>query len=444
MTTKKPYDDVPVGGMPLGALIRQQDAAKAGNGIDAMEVRAVMLTTSKEDRSAKHHMKCYICWIIMAMISFLFSVIVLAILYGSRYAPDEPCHGVWGPYTYLHRGNGTGAQENSADAALHINGPLMSEVDVASTSDGEAYLFHDIGMKRMTGVNKDFNAVDSSDVDETPLLAKIDGYDYGTTRSIPTLESVITTMCTANPDAGIDLDIKDSAGAKAAVEIVKDSECDSSSARSKVIFAVGQPRVARDLNLYLESAGIKNRVAIYLHPGSYKPLGLYFFLKTGLFHWIGRASIISAHYTVWNKEKELFKQYENLGYCTAVYGLPLSNPKVKLIYPTASYYCLDESPDFPDVAGTSGYGTDGTAEEVEYDGDRSSFTAFAVFGFLAIPTFFLSMYCVYTAPERERCWCRCCRPRHRKKKAKVDPDDGDEDDDYIKEEWSYVKKMMIA
>mmetsp|Transcript_1610 Transcript_1610/g.1695 ORF Transcript_1610/g.1695 Transcript_1610/m.1695 type:complete len:151 (+) Transcript_1610:936-1388(+) len=123
--------------------------------------------------------------------------------------------------------------------------------------------------------------------------------------------------------------------------ILKESNCSTSLPDSEGIFAVGNPFVAARLKAKLKDhQEVKNRAEVF-YPGLYDPLGLNFFLKTGLFHWIGSATIIDVHKTVWEKHRDLLESYEDYGYCTVIHGITEAEISQ---YPTASYHVFDRLP----------------------------------------------------------------------------------------------------
>ncbi|CAE7560903.1 Gde1 [Symbiodinium natans] len=322
-------------------------------------------------------------------------IATLAVLYGSRAPPRQMCYGQFDPVIFLHRGNLTHGQENTLKSVVAGAAALGAnpEIDVMSTSDKVAIIHHDDSFVRMTGVDKKVDATPWSEVQGLTVLAEVDGYDYGTTSRVPSLDETVTDACASNPTVVIDFDVKDDASAESSVAAWESSSC---TAKSSSIFATGLPTTGRLMVNKLEEAGMTNHVSVYLHPGSYGPLGLYFFLKTGIFHAAAGASIISLHKTVWDVEMDLITAYEEMGYCTAIYGI---RPEEMSLYPSASFYIIDEGPYFPDTPNGQ-YGGDGGTEIVTYDGDQSGFNGLLALGIICFPMLFLSWAC---------CCCFCCR-----------------------------------
>eukprot|EP00931_Biecheleriopsis_adriatica_P079065 TRINITY_DN52484_c0_g1_i1.p1 TRINITY_DN52484_c0_g1~~TRINITY_DN52484_c0_g1_i1.p1 ORF type:complete len:357 (+),score=50.64 TRINITY_DN52484_c0_g1_i1:106-1176(+) len=333
------------------------------------------------------------------------AIITLSTLYLSKQGPAKECYGKFGPKIYLHRGNLTAAQENTLGsvvgaAALGAN----PEIDIEQTSDGQAVLHHDLSLIRMTGVDKGVRETPWSEIQTLAVKSVIDGYDYGGTEAIPLLTDAVQGICAAMPTAGIDFDLKASFAVKPSVSVLKSSNCTTAqggSTESSSIFATGDPLIARNVVAELKAHGMDNYVSLFLHPGLYGQLGLYFFLKTGLFHQVAGVSMISLHKTVWDKEADLIKSYEEAGWCTGIYGI---RPNEVSQYPSASYFVVDEGPLFPDTPNGQ-YGGDFGTDIVEYDGSRMGFNGLLAFGILCFPISFLC--CCFT----------CCLIRRSSKTA---------------------------
>ena len=135
----------------------------------------------------------------MAGIIFLaISITLFVLLFAyQRAKPDTPCAGLWGPVTYLHRGNLSFAQENTFDAVVNGSARLGNnpEIDVSALDDGGVVLFHDSNMKRMTGVDKHIKDVTTDEALNTPIAAEINGFAYNSTNSIPELLPVVKAIC---------------------------------------------------------------------------------------------------------------------------------------------------------------------------------------------------------------------------------------------------------
>ncbi|CAJ1426770.1 unnamed protein product [Effrenium voratum] len=334
---------------------------------------------------------CSVIWLVGIIATF-------AVLYGSQAKPRRECYQSWGPQVYLHRGNLSFAQENTYESEVTgtaANG-ANPEFDIMVTSDDMAIIHHDDSLVRMTGVDKQVVDTPWSEIQSLTVLAEIDGYDYGSTTYLSNLETVVTGACTASPTVAMDFDVKSDAAAPKAVEALRASSC---TAKMGSIFATGLPTTGRMLVNELHKAGMDNHVSVFLHPGSYAPLGLYFFLKTGIFHAAAGASMISLHKTVWDVEEDLIASYAELGYCTGIYGIKRSEMSQ---YPSASYYIIDEGPSFPDTPNGQ-YGGDGGTEIVTYDGDQSGFNGLLALAICSIPLFLLSLICCCISIRR------CCK-----------------------------------
>ncbi|CAE7234789.1 unnamed protein product [Symbiodinium pilosum] len=317
-------------------------------------------------------------------------IATLAVLYGSRAPPRQMCYGQFGPVIFLHRGNLTHGQENTLESVVSGAAALGAnpEVDVMSTSDKVAILHHDSNFQRMTGADKVVESTPWAEVQLLTVLAEVDGYTYNTTSKVPSLDETVANSCAVNPAVAFDFDVKSNVAAERSVDAWRMSSC---SAKSSSIFATGYPTTGRLMVNKLKEAGMNSHVSVYLHPGSYAPLGLYFFLRTGIFHAAAGASIISLHKTVWDQEIELISSYEDMGYCTAIYGI---RPEEMSLYPSASIYIIDEGPYFPDTPNGQ-YGGDGGTEVVTYDGDQSGFYGLLALGIICFPMLMVS-------------WALCC------------------------------------
>lgn len=292
-------------------------------------------------------------------------------------ASSEPCADVFGPITYLHRGNLSAAQENTYASVVSGTGAAAVEFDVSSASDGTV-LFHDTSMKRMTGGEKNINDITLTEALATPILPEIDGHTYGGLERIPTMEEVVIGLCAKNPSGGFDFDIKSATAGTDSIKALNSSNCTDTA--ETVIFATGLPNVANSLKSTLAEYQMSNRISVFLHPGAYGPIGLYFFLKTRVFHtWLSGASIISLHKTVWAEEKELIQDWKDAGWCTAVYGINASEVGAY----DASYYVVDEGPTFPDVPG-GGFGGDAPVEETSYSASRSGYIGILSLGVILL------------------------------------------------------------
>ena len=83
-----------------------------------------------------------------------------------------------------HRGGSLEAPENTIESfnySLEIGSDII-ETDIQLSSDGIPYIFHDDDLKRITGLEKNFNELSSSEIDELNIFG---GY------KIPTLEETL-------------------------------------------------------------------------------------------------------------------------------------------------------------------------------------------------------------------------------------------------------------
>jgi len=304
---------------------------------------------------------------------FLFltlSILLFVILLGFQAAkPHTPCAGFWGPVTYLHRGNLTYAQENTFDAIVggSASNGANPEIDISTLKDGGVVLFHDTSMKRMTGVNKDLRDLDTADALDTPILAEIDGYNYGSNNSISEMLPVVEAICNIDENIGINFDTKDVGAVKAGVLALKSSNCTDTS--DNTIWSTPYPDVVKEARKELDAAGLKNLIGIYMPPGEYSFLGLKFFLQTRLLQSLlaPGSSILVLHKTVFDEDEELIQSWVDDGWCTGIYGI---RPEEVSSY-TADYYVVDEGPVFPNLL-SSDYGGDGEPKITVYDDNSLS------------------------------------------------------------------------
>mmetsp|Transcript_26556 Transcript_26556/g.43565 ORF Transcript_26556/g.43565 Transcript_26556/m.43565 type:complete len:381 (+) Transcript_26556:88-1230(+) len=306
------------------------------------------------------------CGTFTGFVFLALSIFLFVILLGSQSAkPHTPCAGLWGPVTYLHRGNLNYAQENTFDAIVGgaASNGANPEIDVSALKDGGVVLFHDTSMKRMTGVNnKDLKDLNTADALDTPILAEIDGYNYGSNNSIPEMLPVVEAICNVDENIGINFDTKDVGAVKAGVLALKSSNCIDTD--DNTIWSTPYPGVVKEARKELDAAGLTNRIGIYMPSGEYSFLGLKFFLKTRLLQSLlaSGSSILVLHKTVFDEEEELIQSWVDDGWCTGIYGI---RPEEVSSY-TADYYVVDEGPVFPNLL-SSDYGGDGEPKVTVYD-----------------------------------------------------------------------------
>ena len=342
------------------------------------------------------------CAIITGIIFLALSITLFVVLLAYQGAkPDTPCAGLWGPVTYLHRGNLTYAQENTYDAV--VNGSVLlsgsnPEIDVTVLKDGAVVLFHDTTMERMTGI-EDTNLQDVTSAealrDDHIILAEIDGHTYASKNYIPELVPVIEAACNADADIGINFDTKAEGAVTAGVAALVNSNCQDTS--DNVIWSTPYPWVVTAIKEELDSVGLKNRIGMYMPTGEYSFLGLKFMLKTRILQSAlsSGSSILVLHKTTFDKEEELIQEWRDDGWCTGIYGI---TPDEVASY-TADYYVVDEGPVFPDLP-FGGYGEDGEPSETVYDDDSLASYRWLI----AVASFLLvgSLFFFWLA-------CKCCR-----------------------------------
>lgn len=96
---------------------------------------------------------------------------------------------------------------------------------------------------------------------------------------------------------------------------------------------------------------------------------------------MGDASIVSAHYSVWDSEPALMESYRKLGFCLTVYDI---EPHQAKDYPSAHYQVIKVKPDFP--AYPSGVlGGDYWDEFKGHDGDQTGFWLLVLVAVACVP-----------------------------------------------------------
>ena len=238
--------------------------------------------------------------------------------------PSSPCAGQFGPITYLHRGNLTYAQENTLDAIINgtSNNMKNPEMDVTAVNSGEAVLFHDTSMYRMTGIEKDIKDVDLQEAINTTILSEIDGHRYGSTNQIPLMKTAVDAICDEDSTGiGINFDTDTADAIQSTVQALKNSNCKNTSNRT--IWSAGYPEVVNAAHKYLKEERMDNRISIYMPPGEYFFLGLKFFLKTRLLQSVltSGSSMLSLHRTVHDVEQDLIQSWRDDGWCLGIWGI---------------------------------------------------------------------------------------------------------------------------
>ena len=108
-----------------------------------------------------------------------------------------------------HRGGSLEAPENTIESfnySLEIGSDII-ETDIQLSSDGIPYIFHDDDLKRITGLEKNFNELLSSEIDELNIFG-----DY----KIPTLEETLKQF----PNTKFQIDFKTDEVVDPAIEII--------------------------------------------------------------------------------------------------------------------------------------------------------------------------------------------------------------------------------
>ena len=108
-----------------------------------------------------------------------------------------------------HRGGSLEAPENTLESfkyALDIGSDII-ETDIQLSSDGIPYIFHDDDLKRIPGIEKNFNQLLASEIDELNIFD-----DY----KIPTLEETLKQF----PNTRFQIDFKTDEVVDPAIEII--------------------------------------------------------------------------------------------------------------------------------------------------------------------------------------------------------------------------------
>ena len=108
-----------------------------------------------------------------------------------------------------HRGGSLEAPENTLESfkyALEIGSDII-ETDIQLSSDGIPYIFHDDDLKRIPGIDKNFNELLASEIDELIIFD-----DY----KIPTLEETLKQF----PNTRFQIDFKTDEVVDPAIEII--------------------------------------------------------------------------------------------------------------------------------------------------------------------------------------------------------------------------------
>ncbi len=108
-----------------------------------------------------------------------------------------------------HRGGSLEAPENTIESfkyAIEIGSDII-ETDIQLSSDGVPYIFHDDDLKRIPGIEKNFNDLLASEIDELNIFG-----DF----KIPTLEETLKQF----PDTKFQIDFKTDEVVDPAIEII--------------------------------------------------------------------------------------------------------------------------------------------------------------------------------------------------------------------------------
>lgn len=318
------------------------------------------------------------CASFFGIVLLALSILLFVVLFAFQDTPPAtPCAGLWGPVTYLHRGNLSYAQENTFGALVNGSAALSGanvELDVSILADDTVVLFHDETLECMTGIT-DKNIKDVANKEALPtILQEIDGHTYNSTNQIPEFRPVVEALCNfdsagnntlTNRSIGINFDTKALGAIEESVAALKNSNCNNNLQLSDTtIWSTPLPSVVKKARDELDQNGFHDiRIGVYMPTGVYSVLGLKFMLKTRLLQAVAPgSSILVLHKTTFDGEEDLIQEWVNDGWCTGIYGI---TPEEKDNY-TADYYVVDEGPIFPDLP-FSGYGEDGDPHEVVYD-----------------------------------------------------------------------------
>ena len=112
-----------------------------------------------------------------------------------------------------HRGGSIESSENTIESFKYSIslGCNYIETDVQLSSDGKPYIFHDEDLNRLAGINKTFNDLHSSEIDEIKL------FNY---HKIPLLEEVLLKF----PETYFQIDVKTDEVALPALKVIYDLE----------------------------------------------------------------------------------------------------------------------------------------------------------------------------------------------------------------------------
>jgi glycerophosphoryl diester phosphodiesterase len=112
-----------------------------------------------------------------------------------------------------HRGGSIESSENTIESFKYSIslGCNYIETDVQLSSDGKPYIFHDEDLNRLAGINKTFNDLHSSDIDEIKLFND---------HKIPLLEEVLLKF----PETYFQIDVKTDEVALPALKVIYDLE----------------------------------------------------------------------------------------------------------------------------------------------------------------------------------------------------------------------------
>jgi glycerophosphoryl diester phosphodiesterase len=110
-----------------------------------------------------------------------------------------------------HRGGSIESSENTIESFEYSIslGCNYIETDVQLSSDGKPYIFHDEGLKRLTGIDKIFHDLHSSEIDGIKLFNN---------HKIPLLEEVLLKF----PEAYFQIDVKTDEVALPALKVIYD------------------------------------------------------------------------------------------------------------------------------------------------------------------------------------------------------------------------------
>jgi glycerophosphoryl diester phosphodiesterase len=270
--------------------------------------------------------KCFKCLYLFLLVTIfiagLFFGIVGALFAYTQYHSTSTCIPPTTKYTYAHRSWTKQYQENTLDGILAtVDNNIGAEFDLCLSKDNEIVIMHDDNLLDETGIDKNVSEMTWSEISQLQVLQTIHGVTYDKTRPIPTFKQVVDGLCAKDASHDMDIDIKFSLtedNVKLMFTILDASPCKCDSSQH-IIFASPYFYQMKTLREVMEKSRCQGNIVLWFYPDTY-PMGEYFWMKTRGAAWIGKPDIINAHYTIWDTYPELLTEYNNEGWCTAVYG----------------------------------------------------------------------------------------------------------------------------